>query len=712
MYLAEDTLLGRKVALKILNPMLHADAEFLDRFRLEARALASAIHPNIVRINSFDAIDERFAIDMEYVDGPSLGMYLSQQVLTPYTAVSIVRDVLAGLGVCHEAGIVHRDVKPNNVLMTTDGRAKVSDFGIATAYAAQLETQTVQGASSGMYLGTPRYAPPELWDGATATPAWDVYSSGAILYEALTGSPFHEGESPFAIIKQLSRHAAPMLRESAPKASSALCEVTERMLAHDPGERPVDAHAALECLKQTPEYAKLDPQQTLTIKIPRRIVRTPVRESFPKLRAWRYGIAALFLWVIGIAGAIAFLPRETLAPARLEEAPKPILSQREVLRNRLPGEAELLSLRKALDGSTDLFFDTRTLETGEREAMHWWMNLPSTGNGGTISAVTERALYRLDMQVSSKEQIHLSGNWAGYLDDAGTVFRQGTVEGKGIWNSPEQQLTASLRFTNAADNVDQTSTITATRCASPVTDTSFIHHWEQEPMVQPLLFHELLPRRAVWAAQMASLLPSMVDSVVRVPRIAIASPDLSVDGVLDEPYWKSMFFDVSGRIGELPAQPASSGALMKARYTEDAVLIALSVPKGSMGSLEVSFALQPALSVPVQDSPIYRVRYRPGAKIEEQLVQSGRELAWSCDWRAAHLDTGDAWHVEIAIPYLNLGTLGAPAIGRPWRLNCEISDSAVAEGAPLCRWGFPAFKETVHGLMLFFEPDATVRDQG
>lgn len=159
-YLAEDVTLGREIALKVLDRSLTVDGGFEERFRQEARTIANLKHPGIIRIHSLEKIgdgpDATPAIDMEYVDGGSLEN-------TRYTLPQLLRyvhDSLDALACCHASGIVHRDVKPSNILLATEGRAVLSDFGLAKLLADHHTTSVLSTSSAGLFVGTPRYAPP------------------------------------------------------------------------------------------------------------------------------------------------------------------------------------------------------------------------------------------------------------------------------------------------------------------------------------------------------------------------------------------------------------------------------------------------------------------------------------------------------------------------------------------------------------------------
>ena len=226
---ADDSMLGREVALKFLHERFNQDEQFVERFRREAQAAAGLQHPNVVSVYDRGEHEGRHWIAMEYVQGASLKDLITRG-LSINEAIEIVRQILAGASFAHQRGIVHRDMKPHNVLVDGEGRARVTDFGIARAGASEM-TQT------GSVLGTAQYLSPEQAQGFDVKATSDLYSIGVILYEALTGRVPFEADTAVAIaLKQVSeRPRKPS--ELNPKVSPALDAVTLKALAKDPADR-------------------------------------------------------------------------------------------------------------------------------------------------------------------------------------------------------------------------------------------------------------------------------------------------------------------------------------------------------------------------------------------------------------------------------------------------------------------------------------------
>jgi len=230
-YLAEDEVLGRRVAIKILNDRHAGDDQFVERFRREAKNAASLSHPNIVSIYDRGEAEGTYYIAMEYLDGRSLKELIVARGPAPiHLAIDYARQILAAIRFAHRHGIVHRDIKPHNVLVDGEGRLKVTDFGIARAGVSQM-------TEAGSIIGTAQYLSPEQAKGAPVDQTSDLYSVGVVLYELLTGVVPFSGDTPVEIaMKHLSTIPEPpsAKRGDVPRD---LDLVVMRALAKDPAER-------------------------------------------------------------------------------------------------------------------------------------------------------------------------------------------------------------------------------------------------------------------------------------------------------------------------------------------------------------------------------------------------------------------------------------------------------------------------------------------
>jgi eukaryotic-like serine/threonine-protein kinase len=232
---AEDTLLGRRVALKVLAEELATDPPAVRRFRREARATARLSHPHVTRVYDFVQDDAAPFLVLELMDGQTLAARLhAAGPLPPREAARVAAEIADSLDAAHRAGIVHRDVKPSNVMLTAAGEVKVMDFGIAAAWEDHSTT-------SGRLVATAAYVAPERVAGRPATPAADVYSLGAVLYELLTGRPPFTGDSALEITRaHLDAEPTPV-RELAPWVPPEIAAVCEAALAKEPHKRPAPA---------------------------------------------------------------------------------------------------------------------------------------------------------------------------------------------------------------------------------------------------------------------------------------------------------------------------------------------------------------------------------------------------------------------------------------------------------------------------------------
>ncbi len=315
-FLATDTLLQRQVAVKILREQYARDPRFAAHFANEAQAAAAVSHPNVVEVYDSGREGETLFIVMEWVDGSNLKQMIREQAPLPVPeAIRLLLELLQGLAVIHQAGIVHRDVKPQNVLMTRHGSAKLTDFGIARGAVASGLTET------GVVVGTAAYMAPEQASGKPVGPGVDLYAAGVILFELVTGRLPFPGENPVQVMYQQVHEAVPRPGELNRGVGVELEAVILRALAKEPGERYPTAEAMAEALagvgsgeatRVVPAVAASDVER----RVPDNRAYQDVppawpgqaaarsRGSLPRAAAWVVGILVAF----SLAGLILFDP--------------------------------------------------------------------------------------------------------------------------------------------------------------------------------------------------------------------------------------------------------------------------------------------------------------------------------------------------------------------------------------------------------------------
>lgn len=263
---AEDTVLNRTVAIKMLHPQFARDENFVARFRREAQSAAALNHPNIVNIHDWGSHDGTYFIVMEFLEGENLKQIINREgALSPDTAIRIIGKVCDALEFAHKHDIVHRDIKPHNIVISKDGTVKVTDFGIARAGSSTM-TQT------GSILGTATYISPEQAQGTVAGKESDVYSLGIVLYETLTGRVPFEGESPVAVAFKQVHEPPPHPRSINPNIPADLETIVLKATVKEPGDRYLSAAKMKDdlnrCAQGLPVRAFIPPVEEKTLVMP------------------------------------------------------------------------------------------------------------------------------------------------------------------------------------------------------------------------------------------------------------------------------------------------------------------------------------------------------------------------------------------------------------------------------------------------------------
>jgi eukaryotic-like serine/threonine-protein kinase len=456
-YLAEDEELGRRVAIKILNDKYAPDDQFVERFRREAKNAAGLSHPNIVSIYDRGEAEGTYYIAMEYLDGRSLKeLVVARGPLPIPDAIAATRQVLAALRFAHRKGVVHRDIKPHNVMADADGRLKVTDFGIARAGVSQM-------TEAGSIIGTAQYLSPEQARGAPVDQRSDLYSMGVVLYEMLTGQVPFTGESPVEIaMKHLSDTPRPpsLLRPDIPPD---LDMVVLRALAKNPEDRfqaaeEMDAElgrvaAGAGVTAETADAATAVLSGTALASAPTAIVpprRPPTETGRPSYRyaepprrrrpVWPWLLALLLVVLAGVSGWYAFgkiqdslggsgtvsVPfvvqmREDLAVAKLNSKGLAAAVHRQPNENMKIGlvfqQGTVAGARVDKGTAVDIFVSTGPPKVQVPDVM-------GKSNNDAIAAITDAKLKFKVLQVFSKED---AGTVVAQDPRGGRIVNQGSI---------------------------------------------------------------------------------------------------------------------------------------------------------------------------------------------------------------------------------------------------------------------------------------------
>lgn len=289
-YLATDTVLGRRVALKTLPPSFASDPSFLRRFRNEAQAAANINHPNVATVYSVEECDGLHFLTMEYIDGKTLDRLTPEGGLSIKTFLQWLEPIAHALAAAHKRGIIHRDIKPGNIMISADGTPKILDFGLA-----QIERSLAGGTSlakditaPGQIIGTPSYMSPEQAEGADVDIRSDIFSFGTVMYEALTGKRPFRGASQGLIVKAVIHSDPEPIAKHRPDTPYILAKMVERCLQKSPGKRFQSMREIRSILKEVRVASDAGVSMDS-------FARRFYREATSPSRFWLFGVAILVL---------------------------------------------------------------------------------------------------------------------------------------------------------------------------------------------------------------------------------------------------------------------------------------------------------------------------------------------------------------------------------------------------------------------------------
>jgi serine/threonine protein kinase len=405
-YCAEDLQLGRRVALKLMYRRFAEDEEFVERFRREASSAAGLQHPNVVAVYDRGEFDGTYYIAMEFLEGRSLKQVVRQDgALEPDRAIDIVIQILKAARFAHRRGIVHRDIKPHNVIVDDEGRAKVTDFGIARSLEVDGMTLT------GTVMGTSNYIAPEQARGQTVDEQTDVYSLGCVLYELLAGEVPYDGDNFVSVAMRHVNDPVPSIRELRRDVPPRLDHAIQRAMAKehlDRFESMAEFAAELEACR-----AELDGDEGATVVVPPRAApqrRRQARGRTARPRRWRVlsaaligvGLAALAGAAIGIytfggddskkkASTPAANPVRLRAITAFDPQGDP------------PGEEHNSAAPRATDGNPTTYWDTEHYRSFSKDGVGVVLDAGRSVSPRTIRVTTDTPGFTAEVESGNSE---------------------------------------------------------------------------------------------------------------------------------------------------------------------------------------------------------------------------------------------------------------------------------------------------------------------
>lgn len=682
-YLAEDRQLRRQVALKVLSDYLKRDRAFVERFQEEACSVATLHHPNIVCVHGLDTSGDTLAIDMEYVEGASLDQFVA---VSPHLAAGIARDVLSGLAVCHQIGVIHRDIKPSNILLNQTGQAKITDFGLATAYASHMEQTMQRSSSSGFYMGTPRYMPVQAWEGEAPAPFWDLYSFGVVLHELVSGRRAYSGDNPIVVMRKQLTESLPPLESISPHISPEFAELVRRLLDTSRSQDPITCADGFELLKTAPEFKALNESDSAaTIPV---LPRRRAKKKAPKSASRALVVTALAVGAVTVAltyGVVRLGQPET-QPAdatsqtlSTQASPAPVNSDAPVPR--------------PIPASGMVFYDGRAVNNFDTTV--WMVDTDARALPVRIVGTSALGIWVLDKIGSlAAGAADVSGFWAARRDTESATTEYGELSGRLLWEPEKDQPVLTLSFFRGKDRQQRSATLVGDRRTDPIDKTQFLSAMERNDGLMSLLYTELLPRKLGWAMALESDLPALPDSRAIVPQIAEA---IAVDGLPNEATWVRGAFDMQGRVGQLSPRVGESSAVLMFRWTESAVHILARCPHPAVN---FEFGVAPGVERrPGQSGKMYQMISAAGSVSSEYFIGK-RQRPWDDKWRIEATSDEQGTSVELEIPADKLNSYSAPEEGRRWRVNARFTRPE--DGAVIAAWGADDFRALEHGALLEF----------
>jgi serine/threonine protein kinase len=695
-YLAEDTSLDREVALKSILGSLAENDALLRRFEAEARAVGKLFHPHIIPINALMRENGALYIEMPYLEGGSLGALLEKRQLPCPDIVRFCADILDALAACHEEGIVHRDVKPNNILLDGRDRTLLGDFGLAKVVGEEMSAQSSAYNSSSMFVGTPRYAPLEAWDEENPTPAWDLFSIGVILFEGLAGRPVHEVNSPLAHVRALERTPAPSLSRLCPGISDSLSDLVASLLEISPERRLSDARAARDVLVHTPEYGALGDPTSAAITV----VQKKARSRVQKLGASATPSYALWACVglIVLVGIFGFLSYTTWFS---ESSPHGDTRVSQDAARTLPAYSVgniLSSWRFSDSGQAKVFSKIGTPSEGGSPEK-WLLLKNQKGTGHRVLARTQSRVALLTFTPDGKDTFQIDGIWGEYLDGIVHECANGRVVGHGWWIGENEGVYCELDYSAARQGMQWSDRIALEAVSE--TDTEFLWKLEENSLQQRLIQRELAPREAKWKELYPVFLPAIHANYKEAHPLENGTETITIDGALNDWPW-----GVQGADG-VPGWPSLLNPSLCVAFSGEGLFFALAVDE-LFSQPEMEIVLQPVL-------PLYA-----GAASQSHVVFSEKGIqgakraggdylrAYKANCLFSEVSNGNEWRCEIFIPFSSLHETEGFAPPMSYRVNLAVRELLPETASPKqVQWGAPELFDTAHGVVVHLPPNET-----
>lgn len=708
-YLAEDESLSRRVAIKVIMHHEGADDSFVEKLAHEAKVIANLSHPNVVHVHAFDVIAGIPIIEMEYIEGGSLANRLQQEFVLPAEAVRYAHNVSRALAYSHSMGAIHRDVKPSNILIDHHEQARLADFGIAKAL-AESEMIALTNSRSGVFHGTPYYAPPEAWEGQEATESWDIYSLGAVMFEAVTGAPPHEAKSPLELARKMATEDVQPVRELNPKISVELGRLVDDLLQRNTADRPADAVEVASRIEGLPEFGAESDRgsSTVRMKIPKtlrtRTVQGTQRDQKRKNLGLGVFVASVILvllwlgvqsrgdWLRGLDNAAASLPgSSTLTPMQ----DLSILTAEDHL-------ATVLDTSK-IDGN-NLVFSARFPGIGPDAVEHWLVSMSEANAPQSILGYGDSRIIRLNLDHSA-DDYRVSGNWAGYEDIDGTVFRRGVVRGQLHWDEGAKGLLGTLTFIGDHDGSTRDTTVSAHVLNEMATDSRFIFNFEESDLLPALVQNELRPRNESLADLFDNLSPVFVggSATVRMPNPnseAISNRELTYSELTRIASQGAALPD--DLLVGIPVQlrPFAQFSLQQENIE---AYFACRVLDESHG-LRLEIQLAKTLLVPVSETPVLRLVHHTQGNVSFEYygLEDHDPNTAKCTVQSVRNEEKVIFFVSIPHDAFRLDP-NSPSEGERLRFAAAIySDEESEQSRRIAQWGFPNASVAKHGAVLRF----------